>query len=114
MALTTAVHAALFIIERNRDYHRSLSTLPASQFAQRRIAVRTAMREADLAVLLLFSMISSPYEVHYLSNFPATWETLLVFPIEGEPTLLLELYNHVPNARQIASIPDVRWGGGRT
>ena len=100
MALTTAVHAALFIIERNRDYHRSLSTLPASQFARRRIAVRTAMREADLAVLLLFSMISSPYEVHYLSNFPATWETLL-----------LELYNHVPNARQIASIPDVRWGG---
>ena len=69
------------------------------------------MREANFAVLLLFSMISSPYEVHYLSNFPATWETLLVFPLEGKPTLLLELYNHVPNARQIASIPDVRWGG---
>ena len=73
--------------------------------------VRALMQETDLAALLLFSTISSPYEVHYLSNFPTTWETLLVFPLEGEPTLLLELYNHVPNARQIASIADVRWGG---
>jgi Xaa-Pro dipeptidase len=83
----------------------------AEEFAQRYTAVRTVMHEADLAALLLYSTISSPYEVHYLSNFPATWEVLLVFPSEGEPTLLLELYNHVPNARQIASIGDVRWGG---
>ncbi len=81
------------------------------EFARRYDVVRTAMRKADLAVLLLYSTISSNYEVHYLSNFPATWEALLVFPQEGEPTLLLELYNHVPNARQIASISDVRWGG---
>jgi Xaa-Pro dipeptidase len=81
------------------------------EFARRYDVVRTAMREADLAMLLLYSTISSNYEVHYLSNFPATWEALLVFPQEGEPTLLLELYNHVPNARQIASISDVRWGG---
>ena len=74
-------------------------------------AVRTMMREADLPVLLLYSTISSNYEVHYLSNFPATWEALLVFPLEGEPTLLVELFNHVPNARQVASILDVRWGG---
>ena len=81
------------------------------EFARRYDVVRTAMRKADLAVLLLYSTISSNYEVHYLSNFPATWEALLVFPQEGEPTLLLELYNHVPNACQIASISDVRWGG---
>jgi Xaa-Pro dipeptidase len=83
----------------------------AEEFARRYAVVRTLMREADLAALLLFSTISSPYEVHYLSNFPATWEALLVFPLEGEPTLLLELYNHLPNARQLASIDDVRWGG---
>ena len=83
----------------------------AEEFARRYTAVRTLMHEADLAALLLFSTISSPYEVHYLSNFPATWEALLVFPLEGEPMLLLELYNHLPNARQIASIDDVRWGG---
>jgi Xaa-Pro aminopeptidase len=87
------------------------SRFTAEEFARRYGAVRTAMREADLASLLLFSTISSNYEVHYLSNFPATWEALLVFPLEGEPTLLLELYNHLPNARQVASIPDVRWGG---
>src|SRR5260370_23994169 len=69
------------------------------------------MQGADLAALLLFSTINSPYEVSYLANFPSTWETILVFPLEGEPTLLLELYNHVPNARQIASLADARWGG---
>lgn len=83
----------------------------AEEFVRRYGAVRVLMREADLAALLLYSTISSPYEVHYLSNFPATWEALIVFPLEGEPTLLLELYNHLPNARQIASIDDVRWGG---
>lgn len=83
----------------------------AEEFARRYGAVRASMREADLAALLLFGTISSPYEVHYLSNFPVTWEALLVFPLEGEPTLLLELYNHVPNARRVASIDDVRWGG---
>ena len=81
------------------------------ELARRYSAVRALMQEADLAALLLFGTISSPHEVHYLSNFPTTWETLLVFPLEGEPMLLLELYNHIPNARQIASIADVRWGG---
>ncbi len=83
----------------------------AEEFAHRSSAVRALMQGADLAALLLFSTINSPYEVSYLANFPSTWETILVFPLEGEPTLLLELYNHVPNARQIASLADVRWGG---
>ena len=83
----------------------------AEELARRFSAVRSLMQEADLAALLLFSTISSPYEVHYLTNFPTTWESLLVFPLEGEPTLHLELYNHIPMAHKIASIDDVRWGG---
>ena len=83
----------------------------AEELARRFSAVRVLMQQTDLAALLLFGTISTPYEVHYLTNFPTTWESLLVFPLEGEPTLHLELYNHVPNARQIASIADVRWGG---
>ena len=83
----------------------------AEELERRWVAVCALLQEADLAALILFSTISAPYEVHYLSNFPTTWESLLVFPAEGEPVLLLELFNHVPNARQIASGVDVRWGG---
>lgn len=84
----------------------------AEEVERRYRAVRALLQEAQVSALLLFGTISAPYEVHYLSNFPTTWETLLLFPAEGEPpTLLLELYNHLPTARQIASIVDVRWGG---
>ena len=81
------------------------------EYTRRSSAVRASMQEANLTALLVFSTISSPYEVAYLANFPSTWEAILVFPLEGLPTLLLELYNHIPNARQMASLADVRWGG---
>src|SRR5258708_9970312 len=81
------------------------------EFSRRYSAVRILMQEHDLAALVLYGTISSQYEVQYLSNFPTTWETMLVFPVEGEPTLLLELYNHVPTARAVATITDVRWRG---
>src|SRR5260221_6789233 len=81
------------------------------EFSRRYVAVQAAMQAHDLAALVLYGTSSSQYEVQYLSNFPTTWETMLVFPVEGEPTLFLELYNHVPNARAMASITDVRWGG---
>jgi Xaa-Pro aminopeptidase len=41
----------------------------------------------------------------------------LVVPREGEPTLLVGLVNHVPNAREISDVPRIEWGGyepGRT
>ncbi len=32
-------------------------------------------------------------------------------PLQGEPALFVEYFNHVPNARLVATIADVRWGG---
>jgi Xaa-Pro aminopeptidase len=72
------------------------------------------MREAGLSVLLLYGTVSSYNEVLYLSNFLVTREAMLVFPIEGEPALFVQMYNHVPNARRVACISDVRWGGPDT
>jgi len=72
------------------------------------------MREANLSALLLYGTVSAYNEVLYLSNFPATREAILVFPGEGEPTLFVQMFNHVPNARQVACIADVRWGGPDT
>lgn len=82
-----------------------------AEFSHRYKTVREAMQEADLSALILYSTISSYHEVLYLSDFIATRDAFLVFPVEGDPTLFVQMYNHVPNARQVAKITDVRWGG---
>src|SRR5436305_3070703 len=85
-----------------------------AEYSRRYRAVREAMGEADLSALILYSTTSSYNEVLYLSNFITAREAFLVFPGEGEPTLFVQYFNHVPNARQVASLGDVRWGGPDT
>ncbi len=82
-----------------------------AEFVRRYALVRTAMQEVGLSALVLHGTAGSYLEVQYLSNFLVTREAMLVFPDEGEPTLFVQYYNHVPNARRVASITDVRWGG---
>jgi Xaa-Pro aminopeptidase len=82
-----------------------------AEFAPRYALVRATMQETGLSALVLHGTAGSYQEVQYLSNFQVTREAMLVFPGEGEPTLFVQYYNHVPNARRVASITDVRWGG---
>jgi Xaa-Pro dipeptidase len=85
-----------------------------AEFSRRYAIVRSAMQGADILALILYGTVSSYNEVQYLSNFPVTREAMLVFPEDGEPTLFVQMFNHVPNARQVACIRDVRWGGKDT
>ncbi|HEV7235032.1 MAG TPA: M24 family metallopeptidase, partial [Ktedonobacteraceae bacterium] len=82
-----------------------------AEFSRRYTTVREAMRDAELSALLIYNTPSSYNEVLYLSNFITTRESFLVFPSEGEPTLFIQMFNHVPNARKVANIVDLRWGG---
>src|SRR5712692_7609788 len=85
-----------------------------AEFSHRYAIVRTAMQEAGLSALVLYGTAGSYNEVQYLSNFLVTREATLIFPLDGEPTLFVQYFNHVPNARQVASITDVRWAGPDT
>jgi Xaa-Pro dipeptidase len=82
-----------------------------SEFSHRYAIVRSAMAEKGLSALILYATVSAYHEVLYLSNFATMREAVLIFPIEGEPTLFVQYFNHVPNARLVARIADVRWGG---
>ena len=86
-------------------------TFSDAEFSHRYKTVREAMQQAGLSALILYSTTSSYHEVLYLSGFIATRDAFLVFPLEGDPTMFVQMYNHVPNARQIAKFADVRWGG---
>lgn len=79
------------------------------ELARRRATVRDAMREQNLDALLVYGTWAAHNEVQYLSGFPVSWEAVLVFPLEGEPTLLIQFYNHIPNARALAPDCRVEW-----
>ena len=85
-------------------------TFSDAEFDRRRRAVRERMAAQDLAAILVYGA-GRTAEVGYLSGWPGSRESFLLFPLEGEPTLLVQLYNHVPNARRTAALADVRWAG---
>ena len=82
-----------------------------TEYARRYASVRQVMAEQGLSALVLYGTVSAYQEVLYFSNFATMREAMLLLPLEGEPALFVEYFNHVPNARQVASIADVCWGG---
>jgi Xaa-Pro dipeptidase len=84
------------------------------EFQRRYGLARDLMRSHGLSALVVFgnSGINRHNEanVFWLTNYLDLHHNYLVFLLEGEPTLLTGLVNHVPNARAIAVIEDTRWG----
>jgi Xaa-Pro aminopeptidase len=66
------------------------------------------MRAAGAGVLLAFGSRGAAHEVQWLSGYPVSGEAVLVFPLDGEPTLLVHYENHVPDARRLSVFHDVR------
>jgi Xaa-Pro dipeptidase len=66
------------------------------------------MREADVGVLIAFGSRGVAHEVQFLSGYPVSGEAVLMFPLDGEPSLLVHYENHVPDARRLCVVDDVR------
>ena len=82
-----------------------------SEFANRYARVRASMQEAGLSALILHGTAGSYQEIQFLTNFLVTREAMLVFSQVGEPTMFVQYYNHLPNARRVSFIEDIHWGG---
>ncbi len=85
-------------------------TFSEDEFARRYAAARARMAERDLACLVVYGAGRNA-DVQYLTNWPGTRESYVVFPRDGEPALRVQLSNHLPNAQRTAILGDVRWGG---
>ncbi len=83
----------------------------AAEFARRYVAARERMAADGLDALVIYGTPAATNEVQYLANFRVMREAYLVFPAAGDPTLFVQYFNHLPYARSVASIADVRWGG---
>ena len=81
-----------------------------AEIARRHAALREAMAARGVAAILAYGAGRFNAELQYLSNWPGGREGYFVLPLEGEPELLAQLFNHVPLARRLALVP-TRWAG---
>lgn len=85
-----------------------------AEFERRNALARDLMRREGLSALVIFGNSGinrhNQANVFWLTNYLDLHHNYLVFPREGEATLLTGLVNHVPNARAISVIDDTRWG----
>lgn len=85
-----------------------------TEIARRRTAMRERMARADLDALVVFGgggpMGGSM--VQYLTNWLVTFEAFLLFPRDGDDLAMwVHFINHVPLARRLSAVPEVRWRG---
>jgi Xaa-Pro aminopeptidase len=94
-------------------------SVPYPRFSEAEITARhrwTAelMSSEELDALLVFGNAGSRAEIQYLTGWPPRQDSYLVIGGAIEPTLLVQLYNHVPTAQAMAVIDRVVWGGTDT
>lgn len=80
------------------------------EYERRHKEVRQRMDREGLSAVVFYGKGATP-EIHYLCNWQTTTEAYFIYPGTGEPTLFVQLSNHLPNARRMAIIDDVRFGG---
>jgi Xaa-Pro aminopeptidase len=78
------------------------------EFAARWQRVRALMAENEVEALLAFGNRGAHHEVLYLSGFQVSGEAVLLVPMEADPVLLVHFLNHVPAARRMSVVADVR------
>ncbi|HZU40300.1 MAG TPA: M24 family metallopeptidase [Solirubrobacteraceae bacterium] len=93
-------------------------TSPYPRFSDREMARRwrafeDAMAQREVGHAVLYGSERAGSAVGWLTRWPVTREALVVHTPGERPVLLINFYNHVPNAQRLATDLDVRWAGER-
>ena len=80
----------------------------AAEMARRRAALDAVMAEHDVDHLLVYGANRSGTAVGWLTRWPVTREALVVVTPGERDVLLVDFYNHVPNATRMATEAEVR------
>ncbi len=81
------------------------------EYQRRYRLTREWMDREGFAALLMYGNPYGGAGIRWLTNFSPRHDTYLIWPLEGDPTLLTQLFNHVPNAQRVSEVEDTRWGG---
>lgn len=82
-----------------------------AEYARRARAVDALRAEAGVDAVVIHGTAASRHDLQFLTAFPARQEGYLVVSPGEPPTLFVQLFNHVPNAREMAVVERVEWGG---
>jgi len=84
-----------------------------AEMERRHAAVAAVMAEREVEHLLVYGANRFGLGVGWLTRWPVTREAFVLITREERDVLFVDFYNHVPNARRIATEADVRACEGR-
>jgi Xaa-Pro dipeptidase len=95
-----------------------VSAIPYPRFSdaemnRRRAALDAAMAARDVGHVVLYGAHRVGSAIGWLTRWPVTREALVVYTAGENVVLLVNFFNHVPNAQRLATEADVRWAGER-
>jgi Xaa-Pro dipeptidase len=84
-----------------------------AEMARRHARVRTGMQQKGLDALVIYGSLGwgtsvGHVNLQYLTRYASLRDSFLVLPAVGEPTMFISLDLHIPNARDLAYVKDVR------
>ena len=82
--------------------------------AARHASVRALTEQANLDAVLVYGAGRFASEIYWLTDWPGGREAYVLLQRDGDPVLLMQLYNHLPMARVLSAVKDVRWAGANT
>ncbi len=86
-----------------------------AEMVDRHGQVQRLMGDAGVEAILFYTSGSKfAAEVYWLTDWPGGRESYVLFQKNEEPVVLVQLYNHVPMARVLSVVKDVRWAGADT
>jgi Xaa-Pro aminopeptidase len=85
-----------------------------AEFDARHRWLQELIESDELDALVVFGNLGSRAEIQYVSGWPPRQDSYMVTGGGIEPTLLVQLYNHVPTAELMAVRGRVVWGGTDT
>jgi|SRR5215211_1052657 len=80
-----------------------------AEMRRRHAELEAEMAEADVEHAVVYGANRSGSAVGWLTRWPVTREALVVVTPGERDVLLVNFFNHVPNAERIATEADVRW-----
>lgn len=89
-------------------------TFSDQEMKARHERVQALMDEAGAEALLVYGTGRFASEIYWLTDWPGGREAYVLLQKNKEPVVLLQLYNHVPMARVMSFVHDVRWAGANT
>jgi Xaa-Pro aminopeptidase len=90
-----------------------------AEYERRFALVRDGMAEQGLDALVVYGAHSfagrdlGQINAVYLSNYAAFIHTYVVVPLHGEPTMFIPIAPHLPNAKDLSCLTDIRSVGTR-